>query len=517
MNRKKTLAIVLAAIMTVSTASTAFAAPAAWNSPVAYQYTVSDGVAVVNNADELKEALQGSESVIRLGTSITASITVESGRTVELDLAGNTLTNEAESHTITVKGVLTVTDSVGGGKVDNVNHARAAVWNEGSTALRGGEFTRSQENGQSEVDSGGNSYYVLVNHNSMEIYDGVSVSQDGNYSSMIENGWYNGNQNSGKQNSVMEIYGGLFTGGLNTVKNDDYGDLTIHGGTFNNVAQSAVLNWNVAKIKGGEFITGGESGNPVILNGHVKNNNNMDKGTLTIEGGTFRSENPNVPAIGKMSGSSGSETAQITGGVFCNPIAAESYKKVEIGAEAAQVQVTTEADATVYRIGEDARSFEVQEGDIVHVKKLPDGQSMELYGDADTVTVFNETGNTIVVNDTQIKDTEVAGVQVPVIPDAPEREERDTTGGDYFGNAKWAEVKREIAAAEEGDTIEMSATGLPWFPSSAARALKGKDVTLEVRKNGVTYSINGLKIGSIDKIWYEFDQIETELLTAEAE
>ena len=512
MNRKKTLAIVLAAIMTVSTASTAFAAPAAWNSPVAYQYTVSDGVAVVNSADELKDALGGSESVIRLGKDITASITVESGRTVELDLAGNTLTNEAESHTITVKGVLTVTDSVGGGKVDNVNHARAAVWNEGSTALRGGEFTRSQENGKSEVDSGGNSYYVLVNHNSMEIYDGVSVSQDGNYSSMIENGWYNGNQNSGKQNSVMEIYGGLFTGGLNTVKNDDYGDLTIHGGTFNNVAQSAVLNWNVAKIKGGEFITGGESGDPVILNGYI--NDTMDKGTLTIEGGTFRSDNSEVKVIGKMSGSSGSETAWITGGVFYNPVAAEGYEKVKIDDKEAQVEVK-EADATAYRIGEDATSFEVQEGDIVRVKKLPAGKSMELYGDADSVEVYNETGSTIVVNDTQIK--EGAAVQVPVIPDAPEREERDTTGGDYFGNAKWAEVKRAIAAAEEGDTIEMSATGLPWFPSSAARALKGKDVTLEVRKNGVTYSINGLKIGSIDKIWYEFDQIETELLTAEAE
>lgn len=119
------------------------------------------------------------------------------------------------------------------------------------------------------------------------------------------------------------------------------------------------------------------------------------------------------------------------------------------------------------------------------------------------------------VNDTQIK--EGAAVQVPVIPDAPEREERDTTGGDYFGNAKWSEVKRAIAAAEEGDTIEMSATGLPWFPSSVARALKGRDITLEVRKNGVTYSINGLEIGAIEKIWYEFDQIDTELLTVEAE
>ena len=63
----------------------------------------------------------------------------------------------------------------------------------------------------------------------------------------------------------------------------------------------------------------------------------------------------------------------------------------------------------------------------------------------------------------------------------------------------------------------MSATGLPYFPSSVARALKGQDITLEVRKNGVTYSVNGLKIGSIDKIWYEFENLETELLTADEE
>ena len=102
-----------------------------------------------------------------------------------------------------------------------------------------------------------------------------------------------------------------------------------------------------------------------------------------------------------------------------------------------------------------------------------------------------------------------------VITEAEERVERDN-GGDYFGNEKWGKVKREIAAADEGDTIKVSATGLPWFPSSVARALKGRDITLEVRKNGVTYSINGLEIGAIEKIWYEFDQIETELLTAEA-
>ena len=59
----------------------------------------------------------------------------------------------------------------------------------------------------------------------------------------------------------------------------------------------------------------------------------------------------------------------------------------------------------------------------------------------------------------------------------------------------------------------MSAVGLPYFPSSVARALKGHDIILEVRKNGVTYKINGLEIGSIDKIWYSFEELETELLT----
>lgn len=29
----------------------------------------------------------------------------------------------------------------------------------------------------------------------------------------------------------------------------------------------------------------------------------------------------------------------------------------------------------------------------------------------------------------------------------------------------------------------------------------------------MTYKVNGLEIGSIDKIWYEFEELETELLT----
>ena len=107
----------------------------------------------------------------------------------------------------------------------------------------------------------------------------------------------------------------------------------------------------------------------------------------------------------------------------------------------------------------------------------------------------------------------------PVTPPSDNNSNRSDNddGGDYFGNETWDEVKREIAEAEEGDTIKVSATGLPYFPSSVARALKGLDITLEIRKNGVTYEVNGLEIGDIDKIWYEFDELETELLTADAD
>ena len=78
------------------------------------------------------------------------------------------------------------------------------------------------------------------------------------------------------------------------------------------------------------------------------------------------------------------------------------------------------------------------------------------------------------------------------------------------------EISKLIEEGEEGETLEVSAAGLPYFPSSVARALKGNDITLEVRKNGVTYKINGLEIGDIDRIWYEFEDLEAQLLTASA-
>ena len=201
----------------------------------------------------------------------------------------------------------------------------------------------------------------------------------------------------------------------------------------------------------------------------------------------------------------GSEGANVdvTGGIFTSDTTWTDYtKNAEVKAEL-QKDGVTEA----YWYGPASKTIDASDYDGVVVTKAA-SNAVKVAGS--DVEVTNGMDTPLSVNGTSIK-----GGEVIIVTREPA--ERDTTGGDYFGNEKWAKVKREIAAAEEGDTIEMSATGLPWFPSSVARALKGRDITLEVRKNGVTYSINGLEIGAIEKIWYEFDQIDTELLTVEAE
>lgn len=220
---------------------------------------------------------------VQLVKSVSESVVIPVSKTFTLDLGSNTLTNTDGNHTINNKGTITI---AGTGTVDNISNEKAALWNEGTATLTGNTYTRSQENGQGDTDSGGNSYYTIVNHGTMTINEGTTVTQNGKFSSMVENGWYDGTQNEGKTESVLIINGGNFTGGLNTIKNDDYGKLTINNGTFNNVAQAAVLNWNDTTITNGTFNVD-DSADCVVMNGYLSTDNDSDKGVLNIQGGTF--------------------------------------------------------------------------------------------------------------------------------------------------------------------------------------------------------------------------------------
>ena len=552
MSKKRMLALVLAAIMTVSSSVVAFAedettettTPAVTNTTEGSTdttetggdtktdpdntnegneagegvedtngYKVEGDVAVVTKSEGLQKAIDANCSKIRLDVDVTDTIVID-GQTVELDLNGHTIQNAAEDkdHTITVKsGSLTIN---GEGIVDNVSHACAAIHNDakGKVVLNGGTYTRSKENGQNAEASGGNSFYNIRNYGHMTINEGVTIEQDGHFSSMIENGYYDGKE---KQDSdpmpEMIINGGTFSGGLNTIKNDDWGELTINGGNFINASQAVVLNWNETTITGGYFETEAEASSSVILNG---SSGNMDQGKLEIKGGEFKPGN-DEPVIAQMSLSDEKETATVSGGVFHSAVFGEGYEKVTID-QVAQVTVEN-SGAEVYRFGADARNFEAADGDTVTVTANPKNEEIVLTG-GETVTVKNTTDKPVKVNGTTVSAKNTTGVEIKADGEEEEPVERDRSDdGDYYGVEKWDEVKSQIRAADEGDTIKVSGTGLPYFPSSVARELKGRDITLEIRKNGVTYKVNGLEIGEIDKIWYEFENIEEQLLTAEPE
>lgn len=261
-------------------------------------------------SDALKNA-GTTESTIILKNNVTGDFTIAEEQNITLDLNGYTITNTS-NHTITNNGKLTIKDSSEEktGTIDNVSHGKATVWNNGTTTLEGGNFIRSQEAGIDADHNGGNSCYTLLNHGTMIVKDGVYVENNGKYSSLFENGWQNGNDNGSGKNSVLTIEGGTFSGGLNTIKNDDYGELTINGGEFTNASQAVFLNWNVAEVNGGTFAVENNA-QSVILNGYL--NGTMDQGQLTIHNGTFTA-NESGAFIKTMGGSKTTGEIEINGG-----------------------------------------------------------------------------------------------------------------------------------------------------------------------------------------------------------
>lgn len=263
-------------------------------------------------------------------TLTSGALTIPENATVSINLNNHKLTNKNGNHTILNNGTLTIT---GRGTVDNVSNGTAALYNNaGATAtLNGGTYTRSCEASTSADNSGGNSYYTLKNFGTMTINSGVTVNQgaDGNgkYSSLIANGWYDGStqgQQGSKEPAVqnggakMTINGGTFNGGLNTIKNDDYGTLTINSGTFQNYAQHAFFNANVATINGGTFVNDGTRG---VIYTYAKWNDTYGKGTLDINGGIFINKGTSI-----IEKSATDATVNITGGVFSSQVDGSTEK-----------------------------------------------------------------------------------------------------------------------------------------------------------------------------------------------
>ena len=314
---------------------------------------------------------------------------------------------------------------------------------------------------------------------------------------------------TGGMSGAIQLYKGatVTIGGEAEIKSSSYAV---------QVQENTVLNVKGGKLStsGSDAISGGETSSINISGGTISGKYGVraeDTAAVNISGGTFDVSvgTINVPSYGNPNPS-----IQITGGNFNGKDVSE-YLPDE-GIAVPEVEITASGNVLTanasHPLAEAVLTYQWYKNGV----KLEGEEGVSLTADEYTTYSVEVTAD---YND--IKSTTVVVYEHKETPPEPPKpdESKEQEYGDYFGNEKWDEIKDKIAKliedAESGETIEMSATGLPWFPSSVARALKGYDITLEVRKNGVTYSVNGLRIGAIDKIWYEFDKLEEELLTAE--
>lgn len=251
-------------------------------------------------------------ATIKLAADTQKDVVIPENTTVTLDLNGHKLTN-ASGHTITNYGKLTVT---GNGTVDNVTHGKGALYNKsGATAiLNGGTFTRSQEAGTYEpYDGNGNSWYTIQNDGTMTINAGTTVTTRlndsgkavGGFSSLIRNGG-----NTGTAPTLL-INGGHFNGGINTVKNDAGGTLTIKGGDFSNTTQYVIMNWNIADIYDGTF-EAQSTASAVLFS------SSWDKvgGTLNFHGGNVKTTSNSQKAIRDYWDENNKGNVAVSGGTF---------------------------------------------------------------------------------------------------------------------------------------------------------------------------------------------------------
>ena len=304
----------------------------------------------------------------------TATIKVPNGKNATLDLNGKTLTNKTGEHTIIVENGATLTIT-GNGIVDNVSHGKGAIVNSGEVTLNGGTFKRSAEKGTySPNGNGGNSWYTIANYGTMEINTGVTVENAGGYSSMIRNG---GNVTA---DCNLTIEGGNFAGGINTVKNDSFGVLTINGGNFSNTAQYVIMNWNKAEITAGTFRTLDTASAVLFTSAYGGDANTIGK--LSISGGEFKHASDTQEMIVDHYDETNKGNAVVTGGKFDADIS--KYIPTDY---------VQSADGTVEKLGETNAVAKVGG---TYYKTLAD--AVAAAQDGDTITLLKDAELTSTLN-----------------------------------------------------------------------------------------------------------------------
>ena len=420
-------------------------------------------------AEQLKN-VSGKTVSITLNKDVHAGDTplvLPAGGAYTLDLGEYTLTSNGD--TVSNNGKLTIE---GSGTITSAGTSKGALVN-----YPGAEATAMS--GKLVA----NDWYAVKNMGTMRLGGEVEVTTKTQKASLIANGWYNSTElDRGTKycanDAVLTIEGGNFTGGMNTVKNDDRGVLTIEDGTFSNTQGAAILNWHKATINGGDFSVSDNS-YIVLGNGYLpgtvgegEEKIGVDVGELVINGGSFRAA-PGGILLGYGESTEEGGSLTVTDGSFDGNFGADSYY-YEINIESCEAtqkvpdSMLAEGSGGLAMYGDNGAQFlvgkpadladkvsgaqsgttvEIYAGDVA-LETVPEGVSVQVDGGAATVVIDGKTYSVVTL---KAATCTTAGVnRYTNVEDAA-----DTFYRSVPASHKWdaGEVTKAATCGEDGEKV----------------------------------------------------------------
>ena len=332
----------------------------------------------------------------------------------------------------------------------------------------------------------------------------------------------------------MTINNGTFSGGLNTIKNDDRAELTINNGTFKNFYQATVQNHNIATIKGGTYKAASDASSTGKETYGVYNcgcGANIDLGTLTVTGGIFEGADYAIADVssqtavvnisggsfsgakGAVKGTNSNAIISISGGVFDSNVqayAADGYKAI---------QVTGDKYVVTNEIALDKKSTRIRRGYTDTLKAIVEANG-KTYDVAAPITWASDKESVATVKDGVVTGVDYGTATITATlgttteTPATQAEDDTATGGDAVTDGdNTTTSSNTLKASCTVDVYKKSSSGSSSGGGGGSSAAK-HGVTISDSKNGAV-TASAAKAETGDKViltpkadeGYELDKI----------
>lgn len=308
---KKVLATILALVMAIGLCSVSWATEPA----------------SVNSADALQTAIaNGGEVKLGANITLTSMLTIPADKTVTLDLNGLSITSAGK--VIKNNGILTITDTKGGGKIISTGNTAVGVGDNSKTTIK----TAIIESVEGAVITG------YATGATINIEDGIFSASD----NAVVAGNGNRTNEAGAERTVgntINISGGTFNGQIKTPTYVACGiyapwkdTIKVTGGTFNItggagiVARAGSVSVSNATINTTGNATGkvGDSRvvvpcSAIVFDSEAAYPALTNTSAISVESGTFTSEADAISVV-KPEGEGAVERVAVTGGTFSTDV-----------------------------------------------------------------------------------------------------------------------------------------------------------------------------------------------------